>query len=86
VNKATKVLKEITIAQANYVSGTHIIQVDQGFETVAMIDKETSETDWFLQGHEAARYIEEVYDIWREADVNWTQACQANAKLYIDSL
>lgn len=80
-------LEQIILEHANYVKATHEVIVDRMIGTVAIVDKETGESDYFLQGHDADDYIF-LSDSNYEAvgTISLTDSDHAIAKTYVDCI
>ena len=80
-------LEQIILEHANYVKATHEVIVDRNMGTVAIVDKETGETDYFLQGDDANDYIflsDSNYDV--IGTITLEDSDHAIAKAYVDCI
>jgi len=78
---------DIINEQAQYVSQTHTIDTNFSIPSVAIINKDTNETDIFLQSHEADEFIAQVTALWQRLQtVSYDVVELSVAKPYIDCL
>lgn len=78
-------LLEIALHNAQFVrNGNVVVTVDEPYEWVAMA---APDSDVFLQGHEAADFIEKFRKLWKDLrDIGLEDAIYATAYEYLDLL
>lgn len=82
-HRLTDILKEM----ARYVQTTHEVIVDRSVGTVDIRDKESGESDFFLQGQTAEDFIMVADDNWNDAGgISYDEAYCSVAKTWVDCL
>ncbi len=81
----TITIKEIVLNNAEFVKNSgYSVNANQSMETVSIEHNEDSESDVFLQGHEASDFINEAQKTYEEADVTFDEALLHHAKPFIE--
>ena len=81
-----KALQKILNDTAKSVAGTHVVDVCTGEKTVEIFDLDLWTTACYLSGEDADSFIAAANVFFLAADVTWTVACQAQARICIDNL
>ena len=78
---------QIHIDLSNYTARTHWVEYSTSEEYVSIVNKDTGESDVYLDGQDALEFMKETERIYNEVGtIGMDVATQSVAKRYIDSL
>jgi hypothetical protein len=78
---------QIHIDLSNYTAGTHWVEYSNSEGYVSIVNKDTGESDVYLDGRDALEFIKEAERIYNKVGtIGMDVATQSVAKRYIDSL